>query len=113
MAFDSMRRFRSCIEKVESRYESRVSQPRALQINKMGVFLLLLLIFTLNGKARGAEIGSGRAPLVKVRAGMPYGTIVYGTYFLAKEMGFYRDEGLDLENYPCNQCQRSSGSFVR
>jgi ABC-type nitrate/sulfonate/bicarbonate transport system substrate-binding protein len=97
MAVDAIWRSRSCIKKAETRDEDRVWQRRVLQINKMGVFLLSLLILTLNGKARAAEIGTARTSLIKVRAGMPYGTIVYGTYFLAKEMGFYRDEGLDLE----------------
>jgi ABC-type nitrate/sulfonate/bicarbonate transport system substrate-binding protein len=34
---------------------------------------------------------------LKLRFGIPTGTIVYSTYSLAKEMGFYRDEGLEIE----------------
>ena len=68
---------------------------------KVSVFLLSILVMsrTMDPAARlqAAEVGTARTPGTKVRMGFPYGTIVYSTYFLAKEMGFYRDEGLDPE----------------
>src|SRR3972149_12013887 len=68
---------------------------------KIKVFLLCVLF--LNGsvdyaaRLQAAEVGTARSPGTKMRLGLPYGTIMYSTYFVAKEMGFYRDEGLDPE----------------
>jgi hypothetical protein len=107
-----MHQFRSWIEKVESRYESRVRQPRALQINKIGVLLLSLLILTLNGKARqggdwqrkgSADQGQGRHPLRNHR--LRY-------LFFGQGNGFLSRRRPRLRNYPRNQCQRSSGSLA-
>jgi NitT/TauT family transport system substrate-binding protein len=46
---------------------------------------------------RAESSESGKPPQHRLRFGIPTGTIVYSTYFLAKEMGFYREEGLEVE----------------
>lgn len=67
--------------------------------SKLNVFLLCGLLASVGhaGYVRAAEVGAVRTSGTKVRLGLPYGTIVYSTYFLAKEIGFYKDEGLDME----------------
>ncbi len=69
--------------------------------SKVNVFLLCGLLASVSvehaGYVRAAEVGTARTTGTKVRLGLPYGTIVYSTYFLAKELGFYKDEGLDME----------------
>jgi len=68
---------------------------------KIKVFLLCVLFLNVSvdyaAGLQAAEVGTAKTPGTKVRLGLPYGIIVYSTYFLAKEMGFYRDEGLDPE----------------
>jgi NitT/TauT family transport system substrate-binding protein len=59
-----------------------------------------LLVFSALGRpfpVFSAESDGGKLSQAKLRIGVPSGTVVYSTYFLAKEMGFYRDEGLDIE----------------
>ena len=75
--------------------------PRMIKSWKVIVFLLSILVMSWTmdpaARLRAAEVGTARTPGTKLRLGLPYGTIVYSTYFLAREMGFYKDEGLDME----------------
>lgn len=63
----------------------------------LGYSFILLSVLGRPFSVTSADSAEGKLPPVKLRVGVPSGTVVYSTYFLAKEMGFYRDEGLDVE----------------